>query len=260
MRAMWSGAVSFGLVNIPVRLYSATGGEAKLEFDLIHEKDKSPIRFARICKVEGEEVPYQELVRGYEYSDGEYVILTDEDFQKADVTKTRSIQIMDFVKETEIDDIFFEKPYFLEPDKGAAKPYALLREALRQSGMVGIASFVLRNREHTAAIRPSGDVLMLDQLRYASEIRSPESLKLPEASDIDKRELDLALALVNQLTDKWKPEKYHDTYTEELRRLIEEKAQGRVPVPKGEEPKPTEVVNLMDVLKKSLEQQREKAA
>ncbi|HET6455000.1 MAG TPA: Ku protein [Armatimonadota bacterium] len=260
MRAMWSGAVSFGLVNIPVRLYSGTGGETKLEFDLLHEKDKSPIRFARICKLEGEEVPYQELVKGYEYSDGEYVIMTNEDFRKADVTKTRAIQIMDFVKETEIDDIFFEKPYFLEPDKGAAKPYALLREALRQSGMVGIASFVLRNREHIAAIRPSGDVLMLDQLRYASEIRSPEGLKLPEAVDIDKRELDLALALVNQLTDKWQPEKYHDTYTEELRRIIEEKAQGRVPAPKGEEPKPTEVINLMDVLKKSLEQTKEKAA
>ena len=259
MRAMWSGAVSFGLVNIPVRLYSATGGETKLEFDLLHEKDKSPIRFARICKLEGEEVPYQELVKGFEYSDGEYVILTDEDFQKADVTKTRAIQIQDFVKEEEIDDIFFEKPYFLEPDKGAAKAYALLREALRQSGMVGIASFVLRNREHIAAIRPSGNVLMLDQLRYPSEIRKPEGLKLPEAAEIDQRELDLALALVNQLTDEWKPEKYHDTYTEELRRVIEEKAQGRIPVPKGEEPRPTEVVNLMDALKKSLEQ-REKAA
>ena len=260
MRAMWLGSISFGLVNIPVRLYSATGGEAKLDFDLLHEKDKSPIRFARICKVEGEEVPYQELVRGYEYSDGEYVIVTDEDFQKANVMKTRAIQIMDFVKETEIDDIFFEKPYFLEPDKGAAKPYALLREALKQSGMVGIASFVLRNREHIAAIRPSGDVLVLDQLRYASEIRSPESLKLPESADIDKREMDLALALVNQLTDEWKPEKYHDTYTEELRRVIEEKAQGRAPAPKGEEPKPTEVVNLMDALKQSLEKEQAKAA
>ena len=260
MRAMWSGAVSFGLVNIPVRLYSATGGEAKLEFDLIHEKDKSPIRFARICKLEGEEVPYQELVRGYEYSDGEYVVLTDEDFQKANVTRTRAIEILDFVKETEIDDIFFEKPYFLEPDKGAAKPYALLREALRQSGMVGIARFVLRNREHIAAIRPSGNALVLDQLRYLSEIRSAEGLKLPEAVDLDQREMDLARALVNQLTDEWKPEKYHDTYTEELRQLIEEKAAGRVPAPKGEEPKPTEVVNLMDVLKQSLERERVKAA
>ncbi len=260
MRAMWSGSISFGLVNIPVRLYSAVGGEAKLEFDLLHEKDMSPIRYAKVCKVEGEEVPNEEIVKGYEYEDGQYVVMTDDDFQRADVTLTHSIEIEDFVEETEIDDIYFDKPYYLEPDKGAAKPYALLREALRKSGKVGIARFVLRNREHIAAVKPSGDLLVLNQLRYQSEIREPEGLKLPESGEAKEKEIELALALIDKLTDHFKPEKYTDRYTTELKRVIEEKSQGRVPVARGEEPKPTEVVDLMSVLKKSLEQKSDKAA
>ena len=256
MRAMWSGSISFGLVNIPVRLYSATGGEAKLDFDWIHQKDMSPIRYARICETEGEEVPFEEIVRGYECQDGQYVILTDEDFKKADVELTRSIDIMHFVQETEIDDIYFERPYYLEPDKGAAKAYALLREALKQSGRVGIAKFVIRNREHIGAIKPSGDVLVLNQLRYQSEIRRPEGLKLPEADVAEAKEVELALALIDKLAEPFKPEQYHDTYTEELRQIIEEKAKGLVPVARGEEPKPTEVIDIMAVLKKSLEEKK----
>ena len=260
MRAMWSGSISFGLVNIPVRLYSATGGEAKLEFALLHEKDMSPIRYAKVCRVEGEEVPNEEIVKGYEYEVGQYVVLTDDDFRHADVTLTRSIEIEDFVEETEIDDIYFDKPYYLEPDRGASKPYALLRDALRKSGKVGIARFVLRNRGHLAAVKPSGDVLVLNQLRYQSEIREPEGLKLPESGQAEEREIDLALALIDKLTDHFQPEKYTDRYTTELRRVIDEKAQGRVPAARGEEPAPTKVADLMATLKKSLEQEAGKAA
>lgn len=260
MRAMWSGSVTFGLVNIPVRMYSATGGEGKLEFNQLHSKDMSPIRYARICRLEEIEVPYEEIVKGYEYSDGEYVVLEDEDFERANVAKSKSIEIMDFVSESEIDTIYFEKPYYLEPDKGAAKAYALLREALNKTGKVGIARYVIRNREHLAALKPSDDVLVLNQIRYAAELRSAEGLNLPAAEEVPEREMDLALALVNQLTGPFNPEQYSDTYTEELRQVIEEKAAGRVPVPKGKAPEPTEVTDLMDVLRKSLDQEREKAA
>lgn len=260
MRAIWSGSLSFGLVNIPVRLYSAAESGAKIEFDLLHSKDMSPIRYARVCRKEGDEVPNEEIVKGYEYEDGEYVILSDEDFKKADVGLTKSIEIMDFTDESQIDEIYFEKPYYLEPDKGAAKAYSLLREALRKTGKVGIARFVIRNREHLGAVRPYGDVILLNQLRYDSEIRKPEGLKLPEAPQADAREMDLALALVEKLAGDFEPEKYRDLYTEELRQIIQQKAEGRVPVAKGEEPQPTAVIDLVEMLKKSLEHERKAAA
>jgi DNA end-binding protein Ku len=259
MRAIWSGSVSFGLVNIPVKLYSASETEAKIDFNLLHEKDMSPIRYAKFCKLEGVEVPNEEIVKGYEYSKGEYVIMTDDDFKQALPATTQAIEITDFTAEIEIDDIYFEKPYYLEPDKGAAKPYALLREALRRSGKVGIARFVLRNREHLAAIKPSGDVLILDQLRYQSDIRKPDELNLPSSEQLQDRELDLALALVDKLTVPFNPEQYTDTHTAELRRVIEEKAAGRVPVAREEAPQPTNVVDLMSVLKRSLEQEKRAA-
>jgi DNA end-binding protein Ku len=153
MRAIWSGALSFGLVNIPVKLYSATAGMG-LDLTMLHKKDISPIRYARICRADGKEIPYEDIVKGYEYQKGDYVILTDEDFKKASVEKTKAIEIESFVKESEIDPIYFEKPYYLEPEKGAQKAYALLRESLKKSKKIGLAKFVLRNREHLAAIRP----------------------------------------------------------------------------------------------------------
>ena len=259
MRAMWSGSVSFGLVTIPVRLYSATGKETKLEFDMLHKKDMSPIRYAKVCKLEGDEIPNDEIVKGYEYSDGEYVILEDEDFLRANSKLSRSIEITSFTDETAIDDIYFEKPYYLEPDKGASKAYGLLRDALKQTGKVGIAQFVLRDREHLAAIKPSGDVLVLNQLRYESELRTPEGLDLPQAA-ADEKEMDLAVMLIDRLSEPFEPERYKDTYTEQLRAVIEERAQGRVPVARVEEPQPTKVADLMATLKQSVEQQGAKAA
>lgn len=259
MRAMWSGSLSFGLVNIPVRLFSATREEA-LNFDLLHEKDKSRIRYAKVCRHEEREVPNEEIVRGYEYRKGHYVVLNDEDFEKANPRRTRAVEILDFVQEEEIDSIYFEKPYYLEPDRGSDRAYALLREALKKTNKVGIARYVIRNREHLGVIRPSGDVLVLNQIRYKSEVREAEGLNLPEAEMVEARELDMALSLIDQLTKKFEPEEYRDTYVDDLMRLIEQKAQGKEPEAVAEEPAPTEVVDLMAVLKASLDRAKEEAA
>ncbi|HEY9744635.1 MAG TPA: Ku protein [Oculatellaceae cyanobacterium] len=254
MRSIWTGSLSFGLVNIPIRLYSGTKRE-RLDFDLLHKKDLSPIRYARVCKAEGKEVPYEEIVKGYEYEKGEYVVLTEEDFERANVRKNKSIEIISFAQQEEIDPNYFEKPYWIEPDKGAARAYALLREALRESGRVGIAQFVLRNREHLCIVRPEGEALALNQMRFASELQEPSSLQLPERAKPDAKELSLALSLIDQFTEPFRPENYKDTYHEELERLIEEKLSGKAPAKMGKAPEPTKVRDLMSLLKASLEQQ-----
>lgn len=252
MRAMWTGALSFGLVNIPVRMYSAVG-EGGLKFHYLHEKDHSPIRYARICRADGKEVPFDDIVKGYEYKKGDYVILTDEDFEKANRRATKTIDIQDFVKEDEISSLYYDKPYYLEPDKGASKPYALLHRALSASNEVGIAKFVVRNREHIGAIKPVGGVIVLNQLRFEHEIRKPTGLDLPDTKKVEKKEVDMALKLIEQLTAHFKPQQYKDTYTEELEKVIEAKAKGKTVKAKGEAPQATEVGDLMAVLKASLD-------
>lgn len=255
MRAIWSGALSFGLVNIPVRLYSATE-EHGLDFDMLHKKDLSPIRYARVCKADGKEIPYEDIVKGYEMQEGDYVVLSDEDFKKANVKKTKTIDIIDFVKEDQVDSIYFEKPYYLEPDKGAAKAYALLREAIKQSKKVGLAKFVLRNREHLAIIKPHGSAIVLEQLRFNEEIRKPEGLTLPDTKEKPgRREIEMALSLIDQLTEPFKPEKYKDTYVQDLKQVIKEKSKGKRVKAKNAEkiPETTQVNDIMAMLKKSLE-------
>jgi DNA end-binding protein Ku len=258
MRSIWSGALSFGLVNIPIKLYSATGG-TELEFDMLHKTDLSPIRYMRVCRADGKEIPYQDIVKGYEYQKGDYVILTDEDFKKANVRKTKSIDIVDFVDKDEIDVVYFEKPYYLEPDKGAAKPYALLREALKKSNKVAVAKFVLRNREHLAIVKPDEKVLVLNQMRFQNELRSPSELTLPKEDEADEKEVKMALALIDQLTEHFDPKKHKDSYTAELKEMIADKAKGKPLKPKGEAPEPTKVPDLMAVLKASLEQHQKSA-
>lgn len=255
MRSIWKGAIGFGLVNIPIRVYSATE-ERGLNFDMLHEKDLSPIRYARVCRREGEEIPYEEIVKGYEYRDGDYVVLVDEDFKKANLRKTKTIDIQDFVKEQEIDKMLFDKPYYLEPDKGAEKAYVVLREALKKSKKVGVAKFVFRNRERLGVITSKGKLLILNQLRFAQEIRSAENLNLPDMKLAQGKEVDIALKLIDQLTEPFKAKEYKDTYTEELKDVIAERARGRKPRAKGTEPTPTKVPDLMAVLRRSLEQQR----
>lgn len=256
MRPIWSGALAFGLVNIPVRLYSGLEPSATLDFDLLHKKDFSPIRYARNCKAEGIEVPYEDLVRGVEHEKGYYVVLEEEDFEKANVKKTKTIEIMDFVDQEDIDPVYFYKPYFLEPEENSLKAYALLREAIKNSKKVGIARFVLRNREYLAAIAVKGQALALIQLRYQNEIRDSSRLQVKSEKELMEKELALALKLISELSGPFEPEKYKDTYQEELKRVIEDRSKGKVPKPKGKEPVPTRVPDLLDTLRKSLEQEK----
>lgn len=260
MRALWSGTLGFGLINIPIKLYSATQ-EHGINFDMLHKKDLSPIRFARICKSDGKEIPYKDIVKGYQYQKGDYVVLVEEDFKRANVKKTKSVEIIDFVDEKEIDPIYYEKPYYLEPGKGADKAYVLLREALKKSKKVGIARFVFHNREHIGVIKPHGNMIILEQLRYQAEIRKPSELHIPESAKTATQEVTMALKLIEQLSAHFHPEEYHDTYTEELKEIIEEKAKGKKHRPvKEKEPKVTDVKDIMRMLKESLETHHRKSA
>jgi DNA end-binding protein Ku len=256
MHALWKGALTFGLVNIPVRLYSASQS-SRLDLDMLHKEDLSPIRYARICRRDGKEVPYDAIVKGYEYEKGDYVILTEEDFERANVRRSKAIEIQEFVDGGEIDAKYYCKPYFLEPEEGAERPYALLRDALARSKKVGIAKFVLTHREHLGAIKSETGVLILNQLRFPEELRTPKGLNIPDVEP-GQKEMAMAMSLIEQLTAPFTPEEYKDTYTGELTRVIEQKAKGHKPKPKGAAPAPTRVTDLMAALKKSLEQQKQK--
>jgi DNA end-binding protein Ku len=255
MRALWSGGISFGLIFIPVKLYSAVQS-VTLDLDMLDERDKAPIRYARMNKVTGEEVPWNDVVKGFEYSKGEYVVLEDEDFEKANVKKSKTIEIVSFVERDEIELKYIEKPYYLEPDPAAQKTYALLREALKESNKVGIAEFVLRDREHLVILQPENDVLILNQLRYESEIKPTKGLVLPTETEFAKKEMAMAIDLIEQMSDKFKPSKFKDNYIAELKAVIEVKAKHRrVKVKDAEAPqKVTQVADLMEQLRKSLEQ------
>lgn len=259
MRAMWSGSISFGLVNIPVKLFSGSESST-LDLDMLRKSDLCPIKYLRVCKLDNKEVPYEEIVKGYEYTDGEYIVLTDKDFESASLEKTHLIDILDFVDEHEIDTRFFEKPYYMEPDKSGTKAYALLREALKKSGRVGVASYVLRNRGSLGVIKPLENLLVLNAIRFQNEIRNPEELKLPGAENLREQEVELALTLIDQLTSKFDPAKYHDKYLEDLKRLIDEKAQGKEPQPQAAPPQSGKVIDMMELLKESLKQKKKEAA
>jgi len=252
MRAIWSGAISFGLVNIPVKLYSGTSAERALDLDMLSKKDMAPIRYARISTASNKEVEWKDIVKGYEIEKGKYVVITDEDFKKASPEKTNTIEILQFVNEKEIDSIYFEKPYYLVPDKGAAKAYTLLLKALDKASKVAIATCMIRNREHIFSIKPMADqVLLLEQLRYKEQIN-----EIPEintvSTKITQQEITLALKLIEQLTEKFKPETFKDTYVETMKKLIEAKAKGKKITAPAVEKKTAAVKDLMSVLKESL--------
>ncbi|HCP08386.1 MAG TPA: Ku protein [Candidatus Moranbacteria bacterium] len=258
MRAIWQGSISFGLINIPVRLYSATK-ERKLSFNYLRKEDLCPIKYVKVCRNSGEEVPYDDIVKGYEYKKGDWVVLSDEDFKKADVKKTNTIEVFQFASEKEIDPSLYEKFYYLEPVKEARKAYVLLREALKKSKKVGIAKFVLRTKEKLAVVRPMDNLIILDAIRFADEIREPEELNIPGKEKIENKDIEIAVKLIDQLTEVFKLEKYHDTYTEELERVISEKSKGKVPEAKGEIPVPvTEMEDIMAKLRESLAQHAKK--
>ena len=248
---MWKGSVTFGLVSVPVNLYPATRKQAELSFRMLHAKDKAPVQYKRVCSEEETEVPWNEIVKGYEYEKGQFVVMTDEDFEKARSENTENLEIRDFVPLEQINVAHFESPYWLEPTKAGRKAYVLLREALEESGRVGIGTFVMRQREHLAALRPAGTALMVTTLRFPDEIRSAEDLDIPKDEKLAKKEIDLAKKLVDTLAGDWKPEQYKDTYHETLRAAIEQKLEGKeieAPPPK----RPARVVNLMKALEESL--------
>jgi DNA end-binding protein Ku len=258
-RPMWKGSVTFGLVTVPVSLVAATESRNELSFRLLHDKDESPIDYKRVCEAEGVEVPWREIVKGYEIAKGRYVVVTDEDFAKARVPATQAFEIRDFVPANSIDELFFNHPYYLAPaGKAAGKPYALLRDALHASGRVGVGTIVMRQREHLAALAPSGETLVLTTMRWAYEIRSTRSLDLPGRVGKDSRELSLALRLVDTLAADWDPRRYKDTYREVLLDVIRRKAEGKtIRAPKAETP--PKVRSLMTALQASLRERKRPA-
>lgn len=261
MRAIWSGVVSFGLINIPVNLYSATAG-VKTEFHYLHKTDLSPIRYAKVCRKDGKELTQNDLVKGYEYQDGDYVLLTNDDFKKIDLKRSETIDVLAFVKESEIDTIYFEKPYYLEPDKGADKAYVLLRESLQKSKKVGIAKFVIHSREHLGIIKPHEHLIVLEQMRFEDELQAATALHLPKHDSIRAKELSMATSFIDHLTEHFQPEQYHDTYRKELEKLIKDKKKGKkIKVPEEVEfPEPSKSADLMLLLKESLDKAKHRPA
>jgi DNA end-binding protein Ku len=252
MRAIWKGNISFALVSIPISLFSATRRN-ELSFHYLHKKDMSPVSYKRFCDTENVEVPWEEITRGYEYEKERYVEITDEDLDKADVELTKTIAIQEFVQESEIDPVYFDKPYYLEPQKGGERAYALMREALGQSKKVGIGKVVLKSREHLAAVKSVGDMLTLQTMRFSHEIVDAGSLNLPKVADVSKKEMDLANMLIDSMSDKFEPVKYKDDYYDKVLEIIQMKVAGvspQAPVAKG--PGPAKVVDLMEILKQSL--------
>lgn len=255
MRAIWKGSISFSLVNIPISLYPATKRE-ELNFRLLRASDLSPINYKRVAEVDGKEVPWDQIVKGYEYEKGKFVILKDEDFRRADIEATQSVDIIEFVDLEDIDPMFFDRPYYLEPQKKGAKAYALLREALRRSGKVGIAKVVIKTRQHLAAVKPVQNVLVLELMHFAEELVKPDSLQVPGHLDIGSKELEMASELVDRMTGEWDASKYTDDYRHALLDLIEKKIElGDKPLPAGRPSKKavTNVVDLASVLQESLE-------
>ncbi|RZJ35917.1 MAG: Ku protein [Flavobacterium sp.] len=223
MKALWKGGISFGLVNIPVRLYSGSVTH-RIDLDMIRKKDQCEIQYVRICKKDGKEVPWDEIAKGYKKEDGDYIVLDKDELAKLMPEKTQSIDIFEFVLEDEIPSQYLEKPYIVEPEKQASKVYALLREALRKSGKVGLAKFVLRTAEHLGILKVEGDAILLIQIRFDQDLRDPKEAKLPTDIKIQKKELDMAMTIIDQLTDKFEPTKYKDTYKDELLQLIKKKS------------------------------------
>jgi DNA end-binding protein Ku len=257
MRAIWKGAISFGLVSVPVGVFSATRSE-ELKFRLLRAGDLSPINYKRVAELDGKEVPWEQIVKGYEYEKGKFVVLKDEDFKRVDLEATQTIDIMDFVEVSEINPVFFHRPYYLEPQRGGANAYALLRDVLADTGKAGIAKVVIKTREHLAALRPNGDSLVLELMHFADELTDYSSLKIPKRNEASarKRELDMAKTLVAQMTAKWDPKRYHDDYRSALLKMIDQKiASGgkELPTPKHGPRPATNVVDLVAVLQESLD-------
>jgi len=254
MRAIWKGNISFALVTIPISLFSATKRN-EISFHYLHKKDLSPVSYKRFCDTEGTEVPWDEITKGYEYEKGQYVEITDEDLETADVELTKTIQILEFVNEDEIVPIYFDKPYYLEPQKGGERAYALMRQALAKSKRVGIAKVVMKSREHLAAVKPVRDMITLEMMRFAHEIVDPKGLNLPDKVEVSDKEMGLANMLIDSMSDKFDAEKYKDEYHDKVLEVIQAKVEGVAPkLPAARAKAPGKVVDLMEILKESLKE------
>lgn len=268
-RSMWKGAISFGLVHIPVEMYPAASDQG-LDLTMLDRRDFAPIGFKRYNKATGKEVSWDDIVKGYEYSDGEYVVLSDEDLRRANPEATQTIDILAFVNAEQVPLIYYEQPYYLAPGKGGDKVYALLRETLREVGKIGIANVVIRVKQHLAALVCVGDTIVLNTLRYPDEIRPTDELKIPaadsKAAQVTDKELQMAKALVEGMSEKWKPQQYHDTYREDVMALIKKKVAANQtktltePEPEEEKPAKTNVIDLVALLQASLGKKPTKAA
>jgi len=257
MRPIWKGSINFGLVNIPVTLYPATKRE-ELRFHQLRASDLSPINYKRVAEADGKEVPWEKIVKGYEYEKGKYVVLKPEDFLRVDVEATQSVTIQSFVNIAEVDPLLFYKPYFMEPQKGADRAYVLLRDALVAAKKIGIAKVVIKTRQHLAALKPQDEGLMLELMRFPEEMVEVSEFRTPRESKLGKKELDMAKTLIASMTEKWKPEEYTDEYRDELKEVIKQKVKtgGKsLPPVKGRQ-KPTNVIDLLSVLQESVNSAR----
>jgi DNA end-binding protein Ku len=250
---MWKGSIAFGLVNIPIELYSAVR-DHRPKFRLLHAKDESPVQYERVCQREGKPVGWEDLVKGYEYEKGQFVVLTKDDFKTAALEKTKTIDILDFVDPGEIDERYFETPYYLQPGKGADRAYALLRDALKETGRVGIAKIILRDAQHLASVEAHGDAIVLTMMRFADELAELADFRFPKSVEARPPELKMAVQLIESLSAEWSPEKYTDEYRDNLVEIIQAKLKGKKPrLDERKAPQDADVVDLMARLRASLE-------
>ena len=253
-RSIWKGSIAFGLVSISVELHTAVR-DHRPKFRMLHARDKSPVRYERVCQREGKPVAWDDLVKGFEYQKGQFIVLTKEDLKTAALAKDRAIDIMDFVKTDEIDDRYFETPYYVTPQKGSHHAYALLRDALKESGRIGIAKIIIREAQHLAALEVIEDAMVLTLLRYADELVDTSHLEFPSGEKVRKAELDMAKMLIDNLAAAWDPSKYTDEYRQNLMKLINARIKGQKPrLPAAEAPPEGKVVDLMERLRQSLAQ------
>jgi DNA end-binding protein Ku len=257
MRAIWKGTISFGLVSIPIALYPATQRD-DLKFRLLRKSDLSPVNYKRVAEADGKEVSWEDIVKGYEYEKGKFVVIKEEDFKRVDIEATQTVEIQSFVKLDEINPVLFYKPYYLEAEKGGDKGYVLLRDALMESGRIGIAKVVIKSRQHLAAIKPQQDGLMLELMHFPGELVDVSEFKTPAIKSVGKKEQSMAKQLVESMSDKWNPDAYKDDYREALEKMIEDKIEhggGEAPAP-ARRTRPSKAVDLVSVLQESIRASR----
>lgn len=260
MRTIWKGSISFGLVSIPISLYPATQRE-ELKFRLLRASDLSPVNYKRVAEADGKEVPWDQIVKGYEYEKGKFVVVKDEDFARVDVEATQTVDIMNFVELEEINPVLFFKPYYMEAGKGGDKAYVLLRDALAEAGKIGIAKVVIKTRQHLAAIKPQKRGLMLELMHFPEDLVDVSEFKAPVEKTASKSEMNMAKQLIESMSTKWHPEMYHDDYHKALEKIVEEKIEhgGKMPPAPKKTLKPSNVIDLVSVLQQSIKETRGKS-